>query len=233
MTVTGTAPVQRNALLAGSTGLTGGALLTLLLESSDYARVHALTRRVLPLDHPRLANRVVKLEELDRRLPGVRADDAFCCIGATGGPGASAQELQKVDVGLVQAFATAARAAGATRLVVVSAAGADARSGTAFLRAKGEMEAALRGLDFTALDILRPGAVVGVRTGAGVAGLLGQGLRLLANPLRVGRFAQTRAVQGVDLAAAMLGAARSGRRGATILGGQSLEDLIASGRRSA
>lgn len=233
VTLTATAPAPRNALLAGATGLTGGTLLQLLLECGDYARVHALTRRVLPLDHPRLANRVVRLSELDRRLPGVRADDAFCCVGAAGGPAATAQELQAVDVGLVLAFATAARSAGATRLVVISALGADAASSNPFLRAKGEMEAALRGLDFKSLDIVRPGAVLGVRDGAGVGGLLGQGLRVLTNPLRVGRLAPTRALPSANIAAAMLAAARTGRRGVTLYSGQALEDLAAGKRRLA
>ena len=47
------APIpQRMALVAGGTGLTGRALLKLLLTGSDYARIHAVTRRPVPLDHP-------------------------------------------------------------------------------------------------------------------------------------------------------------------------------------
>lgn len=52
----------RTALLAGGSGLVGARLLPLLLDASEYTRVHALSRRPLPLDHPRLANRIVRFD---------------------------------------------------------------------------------------------------------------------------------------------------------------------------
>ncbi len=86
--------------------------------------MQALTRRPLPIEHSRLTNRILHYEELAARLAGSRCDDAFCCLGAAGGPRATEAALRKVDLELTLAFARAARAAGATRLVVISAAGA-------------------------------------------------------------------------------------------------------------
>ena len=62
--------VQRIALVAGGTGLTGRALLQLLLKGSDYARIHAITRRPVMFDNPRLANRVLPLEQVQAKLAG-------------------------------------------------------------------------------------------------------------------------------------------------------------------
>jgi uncharacterized protein YbjT (DUF2867 family) len=222
---------QRTALAAGGTGLTGTALLQLLLRNNDYSRVHALTRRPLPLDHPRLANRILKFEELGARLVGLRCNDAYCCIGAAGGPRAPAAQLRSVDRDLALAFARAAQAAGATRLVVVSAAGADSGSPRPFLASKGEMEQALRELRFASLEILQPGAVLGLRPGAGLADILRLGLLPLLNPLLQGRMASSRAVSAADLAAAMLGAGRSPRLGAHVYAAQNLRDLAVAGRR--
>jgi uncharacterized protein YbjT (DUF2867 family) len=59
----------RTALVAGGSGLVGGQLLPLLLQSPQYTRVHALSRRPLPFDHPRLANRVVRFEDPRGRQP--------------------------------------------------------------------------------------------------------------------------------------------------------------------
>lgn len=224
-------PVPRAALIAGANGLTGSALVRLLLRNTDYGRVQALTRRPLPIEHSRLTNRILQYEELAARLAGSRCDAAFCCLGAAGGPKAAEAELRKVDLELTLAFARAAQAAGATRLVVISAAGAAPSARSAFLRVKGELESALRELKFAGLDILQPGRVVGERHGGSAA----DGLRLLAAPLvnlaMAGRLQHRRWVPGVDLAAAMLGAVRSQRQGVTCYSGKRLQQLTAAGAR--
>ncbi len=223
---------QRVALVAGGTGLTGAALLQLLLRNNDYTRVHALTRRPLPLDHPRLANRILQFEDLGARLTGLRCTDAYCSLGAAHGPRAPRAELMRVDRDLVLGFARAAQAAGATRLVVVSAAGAGSKSPLPFLACKGEMEAALRELRFSSLEILQPGPVLGLRPGAGPMDLLRMALLPLGNSFLQGKLAAKRSIPAEDLAAAMLGAGRSPRRGVYCHAGQNLRDLALAGRRS-
>lgn len=225
------AAAPREALVAGASGLTGAALLQLLLRQGDHVRVHALSRRPLPVDHPRLANRILRLEDLGPRVTGLRCQDAFCCLGAAGGPAASEPALRAVDLELVLTFARIALATGATRLVVVSAAGASRGADSPFLRVKGEAEAALRALPFTSLDLLQPGPVLGMRPGGGAGDLLRLAVLPLANPLLRGAAAARRALPAADLAAAMLGAARSQRRGVTVWTGQSLRDLAAAGTR--
>jgi len=151
--------VQRIALVAGGTGMTGRALLKLLLTGGDYARIHAVSRRPVPLDHPRLANRILPLEQMQARLTGIRVNDAFCCLGAPQARAGTLAELRPVDLELTLAFARTARGLGASRLVVLSAAGADRNAKSDFLRVKGELEAALKELRYPALDILAPGSV--------------------------------------------------------------------------
>ena len=50
----------RSALLLGATGLVGRSCLTLLLQDSRYATVHAITRSPLQLQHPKLRTHVVQ-----------------------------------------------------------------------------------------------------------------------------------------------------------------------------
>ena len=66
---------------------------------------------------------------------------------------------------MVTAFARAAREAGARRMLVVSAVGADLRARHFYLAIKGEMERALGQLGFGRLDVLRPGLLRGPRGG--------------------------------------------------------------------
>lgn len=221
---------QRVALLAGASGLTGAALLRLLLVGTDYARILALTRRPLLQDHPRLANRVLPLEQVQAGLAGQHCHDAFCCIGAPQARRGSYAQLKPVDVDLTLTFARAALAMGAKRFIVVSAAGADRRATRPFLRAKGEMEAGLRELRFANIDILQPGVVLGTRAQMSAGAIMELVLLPLLNPLLHGALSSRRAIAAADLATAMLGAARSQRSGIHQYAGTTLQELASRGR---
>src|SRR5579871_6804341 len=157
-------PQARTALVAGGSGMVGSQLLPLLLQAGDYARVNAISRRPLPLDHPRLANRVVNFAaSLQSQLQGLQCQDAFCCLGTTLREAGSQQAFRAVDHDLVLEFARLALAAGAERLVVVSAIGADPNSRNFYLRVKGETERALASLKLRSLDIMSPSVLLGAR----------------------------------------------------------------------
>ena len=218
-------PVKRTALLAGPTGLVGGKLLRLLLEAPEYGRVYALSRRPLPFDHARLANRILRLETARTALKGLRVDDAFCCLGSTRAAAGSDAERRRVDLDLVLTFAETALACGAQRLIVISSAGADPLSPRPTLATKGELERRLRELACPALDILRPGLLLGWREQPRPAELLGAALSPLVNPLLRGRHAVWRSISASQVAQAMLAAARSRRRGAYVYSGLALKAL--------
>ena len=200
-------------LLAGASGLTGGHVLEALLAGPDFDRVIAVTRRPLAREHPRLANRIVQFERLETQLQGVVCDAALCCLGTTIARAGSRDSFREVDVDYVLAFARAARAARAQRLVVMSSAGADSRSRNFYLRTKGEMEEELAGLGFASLDILQPGLLLGWRHEMRPLELAALAFMPLVNPLLFGRYAAFRAIPARRVAAAMVGATRSGRKG--------------------
>jgi uncharacterized protein YbjT (DUF2867 family) len=184
------------------------------------------------LDNPRLANRVLPLEQVQSKLAGTKVNDAFCCLGAPQARRGTRAQLRPVDVELTLDFARAALGLGAARLVVVSAAGADRNAGSGFQKVKGELEFALRELKFPAIDILAPGVVTGLRAQMQPADWLAM-LRPLANPLLRGALAARRAVAPETLAAAMLGAARAQRGGVHVYSGTSLQELAESAMRQA
>jgi uncharacterized protein YbjT (DUF2867 family) len=203
----------RVALLAGASGLTGGFVLEALLEAADFSRVIAVTRRPLAREHPRLANRIVQFERLEAQLRGVACEVALCCLGTTRARAGSRASFREVDVDYVVAFARAALAARAQRFVVMSSAGADSRSRNFYLRTKGEMEEELERLGFAALDILEPGLLLGWRHEMRPLELAATALMPLVNPFLVGNRAAFRGISARRVAAAMVGATRSGRRG--------------------
>lgn len=100
------------------------------------------------------------VEEVAAYLQG--ADAAVFAAGA--GPGSGTTRKETVDKGAAVLFADAAVRAGVRRFVVVSSMGADpAHQGDevfdVYLRAKGEADAYVRGLDALDWTILRPGAL--------------------------------------------------------------------------
>jgi len=201
------------ALLAGASGLTGGFTLDALLEAPDVTRVIAVTRRSLGREHSRLANRIVQFERLEAQLKGTSCDTALCCLGTTLRRAGSEQRFRAVDVDCVLTFARAAKAASARRFVVISSVGADPRSRNFYLRTKGDMEEELEGVGFESLDILQPSMLLALRAEMRPLELLGSALMPLFAPLLRGKYTPYRAIRARTVAAAMLGATRSGRRG--------------------
>jgi uncharacterized protein YbjT (DUF2867 family) len=201
------------ALLFGASGLIGASLLELLLDSPEYARTLAVSRRPLPLEHARLANRIVNFDTLEEQLKGLRCDHAYCCLGTTRRQAGSEEAFRKIDHDLVLRCARVALAAGAERFIYVSSVGANATAKNYYLRVKGETESALEALKFRSIDIMQPSLLLGGRREWRPLETLGQLCMPLINPLLHGRWAALRAIEVGTVAAAMRGAARSGRRG--------------------
>lgn len=166
---------HRSLLLAGGSGLVGRELLQFLLADPSVAAVHALGRRDLPLRHAALIQHRVDFAALP---PLPRLDEAFIALGTTIKAAGSQAAFRAVDFDAVLAVAKAARLAGATRLGVVSAMGADTGSRVFYSRVKGEMEQAVGALGFETLVIARPSLLVGDREALGQPARAGEEIGL-------------------------------------------------------
>jgi uncharacterized protein YbjT (DUF2867 family) len=155
--------------VAGATGLVGRAMLTRLSASPQVGPVTALVRQAGALGIPpaRVQPRVVDYRTLGTGAALPATDWAFCALGTTIKVAGSQAAFRAVDVDAVLAFAQAARAVGATRFGLVSAMGADARSGVFYNRCKGEVEDALRAQGWPQLVIARPSLLLGARDALG------------------------------------------------------------------
>ena len=112
----------RTVFVAGASGLVGREIMQGLLADTSVAAVHSLARRELPLQHPKLTQHIVDFKALPA-LP--RVHEAFIAMGTTIKVAGSQAAFRAVDFDAVVAVAKAARAAGAARLGVVSAMGAN------------------------------------------------------------------------------------------------------------
>ena len=206
---------HRTALLAGATGLVGGHLLRRLLADPRYRQVIAVSRKELGIEHPKLRPLITNFDAIEAAIAGLgeTVDDAFCALGTTIKTAGSREAFRRVDFGYVVAFARAARAAGARRLMLVSAIGASARSAIFYLRVKGETEEALAALGYPALHIFRPGLLLGQRAESRPREALGMALAPFLNPLMLGPAKAYRGIPADTVAAAMITAAGTERTG--------------------
>jgi uncharacterized protein YbjT (DUF2867 family) len=166
---------QRKVLLAGATGLVGGLILQSLLAEPIVSRVHALSRRPLTVQHPKLQVHIVDFGRLPE-LP--RADEAYLALGTTIKVAGSQPAFRAVDLDANLAVARAAFGAGVRRMGLVSAAGANAGSSVFYNRVKGELEEALKAMDLAALVIARPSLLLDHRDGLQQRPRLGEKLAI-------------------------------------------------------
>jgi len=157
----------RTALIAGATGLVGRALLHMLVASKQYRSVHVLLRRAAPdiEANAKLDVHLVDFAQLPADFPTV--DDVFIALGTTIKIAGSETAFRQVDFDFVANTARTARARGATRLAVVSALGADAKSRVFYNRVKGEMQAAVAQLGYESVVIAQPSLLLGDRAALG------------------------------------------------------------------
>ena len=146
--------------MVGATGLVGREILARLLVDKTYAAVHCVGRRALLQTHPKL---VVHLTDSLSAFKAPAVDDVFIALGTTIKVAGSQQAFRAVDYDAVRAVAGSARAAGARRLGIVSAMGADAKSTVFYNRVKGEMENAVSRLGYDSVVLARPSLLTGDR----------------------------------------------------------------------
>lgn len=202
-----------DALIVGATGMVGRSVaeqataqpLTILArrDTGDFPPQHRLQRAA------------------PDRWPGIIAAERpailISCLGTTIRQAGSEAAFRAVDHDLVLAVAAAAKDAGTSHLIAVSSVGAAAKSRNFYLRTKGEVEEALRGLGFDRLDILRPGLLTGDRQGPP---RLGEGIAMLAAPLTDalmrGSLRRYRSIPGATVAAAIVRLAGAGGSGSYV-----------------
>lgn len=193
----------RHVLLAGATGLVGSQMLQALLAEPSVVQVHALTRRTLDLQHPKLHVQVVDFRALPA-LPPV--SEVYLALATTMRVAGSQAAFRAVDLDANAAVARAGFAAGARHIAVVSAIGANAQASNFYLRTKGELEDMLEGLGLKALVVARPSLLLGNRDALRQPSRLGEKLSTpimkLVAPLLPRRY---RPIEARDVAWALVG----------------------------
>jgi len=145
-------------LLAGATGVVGGAVLDQALECGDIGRIVAPTRRPLARCAAGLQNPVLELTALRGDEDFWPCDAVICTLGTTIRAAGTQAAFARIDRDLPIAIGRFARAAGATRYALNSSLGASP-GGNFYLRTKAEAEQGIIDLGFVSTTIVRPSLI--------------------------------------------------------------------------
>jgi uncharacterized protein YbjT (DUF2867 family) len=199
-------------LVAGATGLVGGAVVDELLDTPDDRAV-ALTRR--PLEHidPDLDQWIATGEDLLAGLKDEPVHAVICCLGTTIKKAGSRKAFRYVDHHLVVGLAEWAKEQGVPVFCVVSAIGAHPSSKIFYNRVKGEMERDLERLALPSLHIFQPSILTGPREESRTGENIGIALVSVASPLLFGGLRDYKPMPHDMLAKAMINATRVARPG--------------------
>jgi uncharacterized protein YbjT (DUF2867 family) len=158
------------AIILGGTGQVGSAAVAELLAIPECRQVVMVTRKPIA-PRPRVRNVVLDTATADfaERTAAVAREilsqgpvSAVSCVGVGSGSARwSEEELQRLEVGVVGAFARGCHEAGIALFCLLSAAGSSARSRLRYSRVMGLKEDAVRNIGFNRLAIFRPGIIVG------------------------------------------------------------------------
>jgi uncharacterized protein YbjT (DUF2867 family) len=205
--------MNKVALIAGSSGLTGGFLLKILLEAPEYREVIAYVRKRTGIQHPKLREVVMDWEKLDAPVP---ADDVFCCLGTTIKKAGSQEAFRRVDYEYPLHLAELQLQGGSQQFLLVSAIGADASSSIFYSRVKGELEDALKKLGYKSLHIFQPSFIAGPRKEKRVGERIGLAIFSFISPLFIGPLKKYAPIPAEHIARAMYRSAQKNTTGCTI-----------------
>jgi len=191
-------------MLLGATGLTGGKVLQGLLGREEVTQVVALVRHKLPKLHDKLAQHEVDFDRLEDHAELFDVDVIICCLGTTIKKAGSQDQFRKVDLGYPMKAGELGRSRGVRAFILMSAIGASSSSTIFYNRVKGELEDALRDLDYPYLSIYHPSLLLGDRKEQRTAEALGIKAMPLVNRLLIGPLDKYRGIEAQTVASAMV-----------------------------
>ena len=154
---------KKTALVVGATGLVGGNLVNILLESPEYEKVIVWVRKPTGINNKKLEEKIINFELIDTYKLDDRLNHIFCCLGTTIKKAKSKNAFKKVDLEYIVSLARKAKENDVSQFLVISSMGANIKSSVFYNKVKGQLETILSDLGLKGLKIFRPSLLLGDR----------------------------------------------------------------------
>lgn len=195
--------MDSSAIVLGSSGLVGGLLLNILLQSNHYKEVTVFVRRPLKIEHPKLKQIITDFKDLQALEPQIKGDILFSCLGSTNKKTPNKVDYIFVDKTIPETFADIASKKGLLQFHLVSAMGANSKSSIFYNRLKGETEDIIKSKDIPSINIYQPSLITGNRNEFRLGEKLASILFKFVNLFLIGALKTYRSIAAADIATAM------------------------------
>ena len=164
------------AVLFGGTGLTGGCILDLLKNDSDFKSIILVSRKTFTLSSNKISNKVINFSDPVEIERCIKKDSiVFSCIGTTQAQvKGDKKKYREIDFDITINIANACKKLNAKKFLFISSGGANSSSSNFYLKLKGEIEDAVIKTKNNSLFILKPSLLLGKRNNSRFIEKIGQ-----------------------------------------------------------
>jgi hypothetical protein len=148
--------IKLNTLVIGATGATGREIVKLLLNDNKVEKVTIFVRKAPELEHEKLKIYTIGFNEIINNKDLIKGDVLFSALGTTKKDAGGKKEQYLVDYTFQYEFARIAAINGVENYSLVSSVGANSKSFFFYPKIKGELEQAVKKLEFKKIDIFQP-----------------------------------------------------------------------------
>ena len=201
---------MKTAIILGATGLTGGILLEKLLQDANYKTVTIFTRRSVGFQNPKLEEHIIDLFELEKYADLFKADEVYCCVGSTKAKTPNEEVYRKVDYGIPLSAAKLCKRNNISKLLIISALGADPGSRFFYNRTKGEMERDVLAQKLGETYLFEPSLISGERDEKRLFEAAWKKFMKLGDHLLLGPLKKYKSIHPENIAKAMIWVAANG-----------------------
>ena len=206
---------MKTATIIGSSGMTGTYLFKILLQDKNFETIRLIVRHNTPKRVANMEVMLVDFTDADAYKNAIAGSDVvFCTIGTTQKKVKGDKALyKKIDFDIPVNAARYCKETGCEKFIIVSAVGANSKSGNFYLRLKGEVEDAIKSTGLNKIHIMQPSMLLGHRREKRMGESVAQRIMKLFSFLLVGKLQKYKAIQAKQLAQAMVNVAKNNTEG--------------------
>ena len=195
---------MKTALVFGSSGLVGSHLVRLMNKNSNYEKIKLFVRSTSEIKTSKIEIINTDFKNLSNHKEDINGDDCFFCIGTTKKNTPDKDEYRRIEYDIPVEIAKIAKSNSINSFFYVSSGFADAKSSSAYLKNKGQVEEELIKLNFSILGIMRPSFLLGNRKEKRPGEEVGIFFFKIFSPLLLGPLKKMRPIQSEKVAKVMI-----------------------------
>jgi uncharacterized protein YbjT (DUF2867 family) len=177
--------MEKSVVIVGATGLIGNALLHELIKETKVSEIRIFVRRKIDGLHEKVKQIITDFQDLTLLKEQIMGDVIYCCVGTTRKKTPDLTDYRNIDFGINIGMAKLAKENGISTVHLISAMGASTKSRIFYSKLKGEIEEALKEIQFPNCYIYQPSMLIGTRLESRPLEFVAQKLMLLFEGLRL------------------------------------------------